>query len=237
MNDAQVREAILEFQGIAVKQQQPYDVGLDDVSLTLRPGELALVRVDEGYSCTPLADIAQGLLAAEDGLVRFAGKDWRDLGPDEANRLRAVMGRVFERYGWISNLDVDENVTLEQRNHTTRSDAEILDEAQALARDLKMDGLPAGRPGTVQRQVLRRAEWVRALLGQPQLILLERPTRDMDDEWTGILAARVNACRQQGAAVVWLTDEEPEWRNAAINPTLKFRMRGSKMAPVAPGDR
>jgi ABC-type lipoprotein export system ATPase subunit len=223
---------VLEFQQVTVKGDYPYDVGLEDASLALMAGELALVLVAEGLTCTPLADAAQGLVVPAGGSVRLLGQAWDGVKPDEANSLRARTGRVFERYGWISNLDVDENIALEQRNHSKRTDDEIMAEAADIAKSFRIELIPHVRPAVLPRQELRRAEWVRALVGKPELILLERPTREMGVEWTEILARRLDQSRREGAAVLWLTDELEEWTSPHINPTLKLRMQGSKMVPI-----
>jgi hypothetical protein len=66
-------------------------------------------------------------------------------------------------------------------------------------------------------------------MGQPLLIILERPTREMPDLWTDVLLKKVGECRARGTAFIWLTDEAYEWSHAGMNPSLKFEMRGMKM--------
>src|SRR4051794_36602440 len=120
-------KAILEMTGVTVESQPAYDSPVWNVSLRLGAGELALVRLERGAVRLPLADAAGGLAELHDGTVWFLGREWPSVPPVEAAALRGRIGRVFDAVGvgavgtgWVSNLDVDENVMLSQRHHTRR---------------------------------------------------------------------------------------------------------------------
>lgn len=217
--------AMLDIREVHLTSRAPYDVGLAGLSLALKPGDLCLVRVSEGEPITPLADVASGLVEPEAGAVLFEGKEWSVCTAEVAAALRGRIGRVFERAGWLSNLDVDENITLAQRYHTKRDPAEILQEARALAEELGLGGIPAGRPAHVERDLLQRAQWIRALLGSPRLLLLERPGRDLPASELAPLIAAVNKRREQhGVAVLWLTDAHERFTDSALRATRKCAM-------------
>lgn len=226
-------DPLLEFRGVSAPAEAPYDVGLRDVSFALRSGDLALVRLEHGHPVTPLADLATGLLDPAAGEVLVAGRAWTARSADEAAAQRGRLGRVFERYGWLSNLDVDENVTLAQRYHRNRDPADALAEAQRIAAALGLPGLPAGRPAAVPRQELRRAEWVRALMGDPLLVLLERPGRELPAAWLDGLVAEIQRRREAGLAVVWTEEADSDLDAASLRPTLNFAFAHGNMKPLA----
>jgi phospholipid/cholesterol/gamma-HCH transport system ATP-binding protein len=221
--------SVLEFAGVTMDAQPPYDAGIADVSLSLPAGGLLLAAVDPTRPHTPLADLAQGLIAPSAGTVRHLGEDWQRVSADRAVALRGRMGRTFENGGWINNLDVDENITLPQRYHTSRDPEEILKEALTLAIDLGLPEIPAGRPAAVSRFLLRRAQWVRALLGHPALILLERPGDELPADWIAPLVKRIASERNAGAAVVWITSEPQREALSELNPTLQIDLRDGNM--------
>ncbi len=223
---------LLEFKNVSVALQPPFDAGLDGVSFALDAGQLALVRLEEHVPHIPLGDAAQGLIDLDAGDVRYEGVNWVHMKPGEVSQHRSRMGRVFERPGWISNLDIDENVILAQLSHTHRREQELREEGARLAADFQVDELPRVRAIMVPRAVLRRCQWVRAFMGQPKCIILERPTREMADSWTEVLVKKVNEYRAQGTAFLWITDEAYEWDLPALNPSLKFMMQGTKMERV-----
>jgi phospholipid/cholesterol/gamma-HCH transport system ATP-binding protein len=224
---------ILEFAAVTVEADPLYDSGIWNINLTLAPGELLLVRLERGHLRLPLADAAGGLVEPTEGQIRFGGVDWASLSATKADRLRGHIGRVFDpetgTHNWISNLDVDENVMLAQRHHTKRKDSEIADDASRLARTFGLPGLPRGRPVSSRRADLLRAGLVRAFLGKPDLILLERPTDAGSADLLAQVANAVRSARARGAAVLWVTAETAVWNNAGLRPTWKGAMSGAQL--------
>jgi phospholipid/cholesterol/gamma-HCH transport system ATP-binding protein len=216
---------ILEFDGVTLFSGAFGQAGMRGLDLQLMPGDLALVRVEPGNESLPLADAAEGLIRADDGNIAFLGERWSEMGPDRELALRARIGRVFDGHGWISNLNVLENLTLSQRHHTLRPVPESIAEAQELARSFGLGEAPAVRPALASRRDLRRAEWVRAFLGQPALILLERPTIGVAVEHAPLLIRAVEIARARGAAVLW-THEEEDFCGEPGQKCLRFHMRG-----------
>ena len=70
-------DEILSFRGVSVAVPPPYEFGLEDVNLVLKPGELALVRGERGHGLSPLSDVAQGLIVPEKGGVYFQTPEWQ----------------------------------------------------------------------------------------------------------------------------------------------------------------
>lgn len=221
--------AVLEFRQVSLLPAGSEQAELRAITLALAPGQLALIRLEAGHEHIPLADLAEGLIAPDAGEVRFQDASWAALGPDDIFQRRAVIGRVFDGPAWISNLTVLENVTLSQRHHTRRPVAEIITEAEALAHMFGLASLPISRPAGLARRDLRRAEWVRAFLGQPQMLLLERPDLGVAAEHISLLTPAVQKARERGAAVLWTTDEDRVWNNPDLSVTLRWRMQGPEL--------
>ncbi|MDB5296964.1 MAG: ABC-type transport system involved in resitance to organic solvent, ATP-binding protein, partial [Phycisphaerales bacterium] len=198
-----VAPPVLELLGVTVRTTaDEYDEGLAGATLTLRPGELCLVRLEADAPRVPLADAACGVIDPDGGTVRFGGTDWGRMGHRRSARDRGRVGRTFAGAGWVNNLDVDENVLLAQRHHTRRPDADLRAEAAALAAAFGLpNGLPAGRPSRAGRADLARAALVRAFMGRPALLLLERPEVGLPLDAMAALTAAVESARGRGAAV------------------------------------
>ncbi len=193
-----------------------------------------LVRLGSEQLRSPLADVAQAIVVPEEGTVRFLGRDWSELSSRQAVAERGRIGRVFAGTAWISGLSVEENLTLAQRHNTTRPDAEIRDEAAALARLFSLPGLPQGSSSAVRRQDLQRAACVRAFLGKPQLLILEEPTAGLYPQIMAPLMASVRAARARGASVLWTTADANVWNDRGIIATYRCTMSGPQMR-VSPG--
>jgi phospholipid/cholesterol/gamma-HCH transport system ATP-binding protein len=224
---------ILSFQQVSLELRSGYDVGLEDVSLNVAAGELVLVKLQAPLVRVPLADAACGLVEPDSGEVRFMGEPWAQMRPFRSATQRGRIGRVFQEGGWISNLDVDENVTLAQRHHTNRAIEQIEAEALSLAKVFGLSQLPHLRPPQVPRQDLRRWALVRALLGSPALLLLENPTGGSFGDLLGALLSQVSAALARGAAIVWTTDETSVWSDPHLPAARRYQMSGAQLQPVS----
>jgi phospholipid/cholesterol/gamma-HCH transport system ATP-binding protein len=101
-----------------------------------------------------------------------------------------------------------------------------------LARVFGLPGLPRGRPGNMRRWDLRKAECVRAFLGQPVFIIIEQPIHGV---YADLMAPLINAtqfARQRGAAVLWTVSDPKIWNHSAIRATTRARMFGSELNAV-----
>ena len=220
---------IVSFESATVDGPPAYETGVRDVTFRVDAGALVLINIGEHYSHVPLADAAEGLVSPSLGRVAFLGRDWSQLSPVEAAACRGTIGRVFESHGWISNLDMDENITLPMYHHTTRPMEDIVHDAEQLARGFGFAELPHMRPARMKRPDLRRAEWVRAFLGDPHLVILENPMRDVYADGLGLLAGAIEKVRQRGAAVLWITTDV-ELRNfKEVNPSKRYTLRGQEI--------
>lgn len=219
---------ILEFRHVELQSEVHEQIAMRDVNFSLAPGSLALVYVTPGHEHLPLADAICGMVAPVNGDIRFKDQDWAGLDPDCLLALRGQIGRVFDGWGFISNLNVDQNLLLAQRHHTLRPESEIRAEAEEWGRRFGFDKLPGQRPHWVPARDLKRAEWVRAFMGCPALLLLERPMTGVPAEFGSRLVQAVSEARQRGAAVVWIDFDPPSVLSADLAPTYRFRMRGEQ---------
>jgi len=220
---------MLEYDNVTFVGDRVYDSGISGVRLALGPGELAIVLLERERVHLPLADLATGVVVPDKGQVKFRRFDWSDIAPDGAADLRSKIGRVFECNPWVDGMEVDQNIMLAQMHHTHRSTADIIKQAEMLSRVFGLPGLPLHLPSTVRGQDLVRAGCVRAFMGRPDLLVLERPTAGVYPELLPALLNKLRTARERGAAVLWLTDNPDIWDNPGVRPTLCARMYGARM--------
>jgi phospholipid/cholesterol/gamma-HCH transport system ATP-binding protein len=224
--------AILKFSDVTLESGDQYETGLWSSSFQLDQGELLLVRLERENERLALADAAEGLVAPTQGNVQFLGEDWQRMSADRAASQRGKIGRLFEDEGWISDLDVEENIMLSQLHHTSRSEQDILEEALKLARLFGLPGLPRGRPGKMRRWDLRKAACIRAFLGQPRFIILEQPAHGVYADLTAPLLNATLSARNRGAAVLWTIVDPKIWNHPGVRATIRARMFGSELSAV-----
>ncbi len=220
---------MLEFRNASIQGASHRVAGFQGVTLALRAGEVVLVKVEEGRERTALADAAQGLLTADSGSVCFMGEDWATMGARRQGGQRGRTRRVFEQYGWITNLDMSENICLAEMHHTDRPMVDILAEADRLARQFGLEGIPEGRPARIHPMTLRKLEWVRAFMGAPSLIVLERPLSGAPKADMGRLLEAVGAACGRGVSLLWVTNEDRVWECPSLTTPRRFRLEGERL--------
>ena len=196
-------DALLEFSGVSLPADPQTGGGLSDFTWQVRPGEFHYLQTPPAMPQSRLADLAGGLLVPETGVVRYAGRTWTERSPDELNAARATIGRIFGQQAWLSNLDLDENIMLAARHHAARPVPELEAEALALARALGLPDLPRVRPAWADATVLRHAQWVRALLGQPRLLLVESWVEERSEHDILALREPLFQLLRRGGAILW----------------------------------
>ena len=83
-------------------------VAIDDVSLTIEPGELRAIIGPNGAGKTTFFNLVSGLFAPTAGSIRFEGRDVAALAPDE--RVRRGMSRTFQITEIFPELSVADNI-------------------------------------------------------------------------------------------------------------------------------
>jgi len=224
---------VLEFDGVTVHTDTHLVAGLREVSFALRAGEVGIVHVEEGREHVPLADIAEGLVGADEGRVAFLDEAWEAMSAHRQANRRGLIRRVFQNYGWVSNLSLLENLCLAECHHTHRPRGEVVDEIAALARRFGLDAIPEARPSRVPALMLRKFEWVRALVGRPSLVILERPLFGAPRADAPLLITAMADEARRGAAVLWLTDDPRVCGCRDFEACKRFKMEGERLLPLA----
>lgn len=224
---------VLQFEKVTVAGRSEGITSVTDVSLVVERGSIVIVLLEDGREQTLLAEAAQGLAAPEHGRVLFRGRSWQDMSDDEQSKERGRTRRVFDHYGWISNLDVAENICLSECHHTGRRTDDVLTEADVWCRRFGMARIPSGRPARVPSQTLRKLEWVRAFLGQPDLMILERPLFGVARGEAQLLGAAVREAVERGVACLWLSEDRPAADFGTVVKMSRYRMEGERVLPVA----
>jgi ABC-type sugar transport system ATPase subunit len=225
MCEAVVAELVLEIDNVTYPAEPPFDAGLPGCSFSIRRGGLVVVRTEKSVVHSPLVAVALGLMAPQSGTVRIGGRDWQSLTPDEAASWRGHIGRVFAEDGWVSNLDVDENLVLAQLHHTHRPREALWAEAAELASRFGIKEIPHIRVHLARRSELRILEWVRALLGDKALLALEYPLNNVAPAMFEPLMREIRRVRDTGTGVLWITRDEHEFAEAAKEADAAFELK------------
>ncbi len=158
---------------------------LKDVDLSIVRGEFTAIVGPSGSGKTTLLNILCGLDVPSSGEIRVSGKPLSTLNGSELARFRRDhIGLVFQAYNLIPVLTVMENieyVMLLQGVSAKERKNRVLEFLQRIGLEGKEKRFPAELSGGQQQRVAI----ARAMVSQPDLILADEPTANLDSE-TGI---------------------------------------------------
>jgi ABC-type lipoprotein export system ATPase subunit len=153
---------------------------LREVNLEFRRGSLTVIKGPSGSGKTTLLNLIAGLDEPSAGAVSIEGRSLAKLSPGEMIELRRQqIGFVFQTFGLLSYLSVDENVQVPLRLlSTSRQERQArVDEA------LEMVGLSdraSHRIHELSGGEQQRVAIARALVKRPRLLLADEPTGQLD---------------------------------------------------------
>ena len=181
---------------------------VDGVSLQVRAGEFVALLGASGSGKSSLLNLIAGLDRPSAGSVIVQGRNLAALSPVELSKYRLhTVGMVFQSFNLIASMTVLENVELPLRF------AEVdRDKREALAREalerVGLSGRLEHRPSELSGGEQQRAALARALINQPQLLLADEPTGNLDSRTgTEILNLVRGFNESLGMTVVMVTHE------------------------------
>ena len=156
-----------------ITKRYPSVVANDDVSLTVAPGEIHSVLGENGAGKSTLMKIIYGSVKPDQGAMLFNGQQVHVRNPQEARRLGISM--VFQHFSLFDTLTVAQNVWLGL--DASMSLEQVSQRIQAKAQDYGLDIDPLRPVHTLSVGEMQRVEIIRALLSEPQLLILDEPDR------------------------------------------------------------
>jgi putative ABC transport system ATP-binding protein len=189
-------------------------LALDDVSLSIDPGELVAVLGTSGSGKSTLLHLAGALDTRFEGTVRLADRDIGKLSDGELSALRHDhVGFVFQSFHLVPTWRVRENVAL-PASFAKTPPADLAKRVDGVLRRVGLEGRGDDKPTSLSGGQRQRVAIARALLLKPRLLLCDEPTGSLDVK-TGaqILALFEELHREGGLTLVIVTHEE---RAAAI---------------------
>ena len=186
-------------------------VALAGVSLRVEGGEVVAVMGPSGSGKSTLLACLGGLDEPDGGMVTINGHAMSRRSEPERARLRARhIGVLFQTANLLSHLTVDENVRVARRlaaNTGVQADSALLER-------LGIADRRAARPHQLSGGEAARAGLAVACANQPDVLLADEPTGEVDSETESQVIALLRAEAHRGAAVVVVTHSQAMARSA-----------------------
>jgi ABC-type lipoprotein export system ATPase subunit len=167
-----------------------YDLGkgnsvtaVNGINLEICKGEFAIVVGRSGSGKTTVLNLAAGLTRPTAGQVILDGVDLWKLSDREQSFLRnQKLGFIFQFPSLMPTLTVVENVLLPTIFQTSRHSAEARGRAEMLLNSVGLSDKLSVYPRQLSAGQQQRVVIARALMNQPEIILADEPTSNLDEK-------------------------------------------------------
>ena len=202
-------EPIIRFDDVTKVYPLPAGavVALDHVSLTVEPGEFIAVMGPSGSGKSTLLNLMGCLDVPTTGRIYLSGQDISGMSDDDLTRLRREhIGFIFQQFNLIPLLSALENVEFPViltagREESRRRATEVL---RAMHLD---DALFSHKPGELSGGEQQRVAIARALANDPDLLLCDEPTGNLDTKTGTAIMDLLAAENRRGKTIVMVTHD------------------------------
>ena len=204
----------LQLTGIT--KRYPGVVANNDVSLVVLPGEIHALLGENGAGKSTLVKIIYGSVKPDVGEVNFNGTAVHIRNPQEARELGISM--VFQHFSLFETLTVAENVWL-GLDKKLRLD-EVTQRINEKAAEYGLDIDPHRPIHTLSVGEMQRVEIIRALLSQPQLLILDEPTSVLTPQAVEKLFVVLKKLSSEGCSILYISHKLHEIRELCTGCTV-----------------
>lgn len=208
-----------------ITKSYPAVIANQDVDLVVQPGEIHAVLGENGAGKSTLMKIIYGVVRPDAGEVAWNGREIRVANPAAARELG--IGMVFQHFSLFDTLTVAENIALGLPPGTRMDDLgrRIID----ITRQYGLELDPQRHVHTLSVGECQRVEIVRALLGKPQLLILDEPTSVLTPQAVERLFQTLRQLAAEGCSILYISHKLDEIRTLCHTCTV---MRAGRVTGV-----
>jgi phospholipid/cholesterol/gamma-HCH transport system ATP-binding protein len=149
---------------------------LKNITFSVEPGEIFVLMGPSGSGKSVLLKHIVGLEQPTSGRVLVDGRD----ASREDTREHVHMALVFQAGALFNSLSVYDNLALYPREHQVASEAGIREKVMRALQILSLEGAAQKSPSELSGGMKKRVAIARALVMEPQLMLYDEPTSELD---------------------------------------------------------
>ncbi len=157
---------------------------LKNISFSVKPGEIFVLMGPSGSGKSVLLKHIVGLEQPTSGRVHVDGHD----ATSEETREKVRMALVFQAGALFNSLSVYDNLALYPREHRIANEAGIREKVMRALQILSLEGAAQKFPSELSGGMKKRVAIARALVMEPQLMLYDEPTSELDPVMSATIA-------------------------------------------------
>jgi len=197
---------VIEFFHVTKRYDQD-TVALRDITMKIEKGEFVFITGPSGAGKSTLLKLIIGIEAPSEGQILILGRNLRSLPRGELQRLRRVVGFVFQDFRLLRSQTVVENVAfgLEILGYPARV---IKRRVPALLRLVGLGHKLHTRVEKLSGGEQQRVAIARALALDPEILLADEPTGNLDPDRTREIMDLFRMIHTRGTTIVFATHDK-----------------------------
>ena len=200
MNEA---ETLIRYKGVEIDQQALRV--LHDVDFELHKGEFVYIIGKVGSGKSTFLKTVYGELDIAGGEAEVLGYDLNKLKPKQVSSLRRKLGIVFQDFQLLTDRTVHDNLEFVLRATGWRQKNDIENRIEEVLRLVGMENKGYKMPNELSGGEQQRTVIARAILNNPDIILADEPTGNLDVETGRNIVRLLKEICKQGAAIIMTT--------------------------------
>jgi len=213
-------DEVLRVDGVT--KRFPGVLANDDVTFSVRHGEIHALLGENGAGKSTLVKILYGVLQPDDGMLSLEGRPFSPANPAAARE--AGVGMVFQHFSLFDAMTVAENIALGLPG--ARPDEGFAKRIRTLSEDYGLPVEPTRVVGDLSVGERQRVEIVRCLIQSPRLLIMDEPTSVLTPQEADDLFVTLEGLRRRGLSILYISHRLSEIRGLCQAATV---MRGGKV--------
>lgn len=198
---------MIKLKDIGMKYENTTSPILNNVTLTVNKNDWVTVLGASGSGKTTLLNIIGGLLPPSEGTVHLDEKNLYDMKQNESQRFRRhKIGFIYQDFKLFNQYTVLENVMVPQLPYKLKTELE--EKAKLLLDSVGLTHRLNQFPTKLSGGEKQRVAIARALLSDPDILLCDEPTGNLDSKNTENIMEIIQSFHQKGLTILFVTHDQ-----------------------------
>jgi putative ABC transport system ATP-binding protein len=181
---------------------------LQGISLVIKSGEFVVITGESGSGKSTLMNLLGMLDVASSGVLEFDGLNIVGLNDDQLSDIRGKkIGFVFQQFHLLGTLTALENVALPLLFQGF-SEIDRLAKANEVLNKVGLADRVHHKPNELSGGQQQRVAIARALVNDPEVILADEPTGNLDSNTSKEVMEIISKLHQEGSTIILITHDE-----------------------------
>ena len=181
---------------------------LFDIDLTLKSGEVIILKGPSGSGKTTLLTLMGGLRSAQSGSLKVFGEELVGASKKQLVQTRKNIGYIFQAHNLLASLTARQNVQMSLELHDRFPAAEVKQRATEILTSVGLEDHIDYYPQNLSGGQKQRVAIARALVSHPKMVLADEPTAALDSK-TGrdVVELMQQLAQEQGCTILIVTHD------------------------------